>query len=345
MNISNHPRRRGCRVGVVGLGTIGKRLADAVGNLSGFELAGVAVRRATPALAPLIARGIPVYASQGIDPADIAVGCAGRIEDLLRHSDIVLDCTPRGTGAALSEVYRASRSRVIFQGGEKSATAGTSYCYGTGFEAAVTAPTVRVVSCNTTGLMRLARAISNMAPIDDVRATLTRSAADPDKSAKGRLNALIASPGESHHGIDIRELWPGLDIRTIASYAPVNCGHLASLFVRMSRHVTPEEIREALENAPRVSLVEGSGSLADLRLAGQGRRRRDCHDVIVWQSGIDVCGREVMLSAGIHMEAIVIPETIDVLYAMSGIETDRAAAMRRTDRALSLPAVAGVGRC
>ena len=334
MNFSAPAGGRRHRLGLVGMGTIGKRLADAVMRVPEFELCGVAVRRATPSLAPLIARGMPVYAAFDQDSASLEIGCAGEFEQLLSHCDIVLDCTPRGTGADLARCYESAGVRVVYQGGESAATAASTYCYGAGFDEAASASSVRVVSCNTTGLTRLCRGLERAGPVVSVRASLTRSAADPDKSAKGRPNALVASPGESHHGLDIRAFWPELDIRTIASYAPVNCGHLATVFVRMQRPVAAAEVVDALRRTPRIRLVEGTGSLADLRVEGHGSRRNDCHDVIVWEHGIDVTGDEILLSAGIHMESIVIPETLDVLFAMTGLETEFERAMRRSDLVL-----------
>ena len=107
MNFSAPAGGRRHRLGLVGMGTIGKRLADAVMRVPEFELCGVAVRRATPSLAPLIARGMPVYAAFDQDSASLEIGCAGEFEQLLSHCDIVLDCTDdfsaRAAAAAAAE--------------------------------------------------------------------------------------------------------------------------------------------------------------------------------------------------------------------------------------------------
>lgn len=332
MMLSSHSRSI-TRIGLLGLGTIGKRLADAVLRVPEFELTGVAVRRPSPALAPMMAKSVPVYASHGINPASFTTECAGGFEELLSRCDIILDCTPRGTGADLEPFYDRADVRAIYQGGEASALAATSYCSGIGFAEAATAPSVRVVSCNTTGLTRLAKCLEQLGAISSIRAVLTRSAADPDKALKGQPNALVASPRESHHGKDIREFWPELNIRTLASAAPVNCGHLVNLFARMDQPHSPASLLTALDGTSRIRVVEGSNSLTDLRYHSNCRWRNDCPDILVWRDGIDVQDDEILLSAGIHMESIVIPETLDVLFAMTGLEQE--VAMRRSDHIVS----------
>jgi glyceraldehyde-3-phosphate dehydrogenase (NAD(P)) len=331
---SRSPRHT--RIGLVGLGTIGKRLADAVLRIPDFQLVGVCVRRSTPAIVPIVQAGVPIYVSDRSAASLDGPPFSGELRDLLLRCDIVLDCTPRGTGASLHPTYAKAAVRSIFQGGEASGLAGSTYCAGIGFDRARSATSVRVSSCNTTGLTRLAQCLDRIGPIRCIRACLTRSAADPDKFVKGMPNALIASAGESHHGIEIREIWPGLDIRTLASYAPVNCGHLVSLFAKMRDPLGAEDVLRELAAEPRVCVVNGGGSLSDLRSVGAANPRQDCPAVIVWREGVQVSGGEIVLSAGIHMESIVIPETLDVLFAMTGLECERQNARQRTDAVLNL---------
>ncbi|WP_197088974.1 type II glyceraldehyde-3-phosphate dehydrogenase [Brenneria goodwinii] len=322
------------RIALVGLGTIGKRLVDIVSHIPEFSVSGVAVRSISPALSPMVESGIPIYSSTNdcIFPAEIP--CAGKLSDLLEKSDFVLDCTSRGNGAKLQQWYERANIRVIYQGGESSSLASVNYCSGIGFKEAISAPSVRVMSCNSTGLIRIAQALSRLGTVETIRAVLTRSATDPDKYMKGQPNAIISTFGESHHGQDIRVIWPNLNIITLASYAPVNCGHLVTLFAKLSEPISLDVAICTLEKIPRVRVIDGSGSLLELRRINKSSKRRDCSDVVIWRKGIHVIGNEVLLSAGIHMESIVIPETLDVLFAMSGLEKKIDQARHRTDLAI-----------
>jgi glyceraldehyde-3-phosphate dehydrogenase (NAD(P)) len=47
-------------------------------------------------------------------------------------------------------------------------------------------------------------------------------------------------------------------------------------------------------------------------------------------------GSEVFLTYQVHNEAIVIPETIDAIRALTGLETDGARSIAKTDAALGV---------
>ena len=49
-------------------------------------------------------------------------------------------------------------------------------------------------------------------------------------------------------------------------------------------------------------------------------------------------GSEVFLTYQVHNEAIVIPETIDAIRALTGLETDGARSLAKTDTALGVRA-------
>jgi glyceraldehyde-3-phosphate dehydrogenase (NAD(P)) len=81
-------------------------------------------------------------------------------------------------------------------------------------------------------------------------------------------------------------------------------------------------------------VIEGRGGLTDLRDVGRGHKRNDCPDLIIWQESVQTFGENVVLSAGVHMESIVIPETLDALFAMTRLELDVNKAMGRSDQAI-----------
>ena len=313
------------RVGLVGYGTIGRRLAAAVPDLPGIHLTAVATRRPQPGLARLAAGGTRVHHAQhGSD--------RGAVAAMLGEVDVVLDCTPRGVGGTLEPLYRAAGVRVIYQGGEADGLAEAEYCCGIGFDAARRARSVRIPSCNTTALVRLATALGGSEEIARFRAVITRSATDPDKAFKGVVNDLTAGAGLSHHGQDVRHFLPQLDIVTLAASASVNCGHLAALFVEMRGDVSADEVHDRLARSPRTILPSGgSGTLHDLRRAIPTSPRGDCPSVLVWREAVSVRDREVALFAGIHMESIVVPETLDALQAVAGTPLDAAGAMAASD--------------
>src|SRR3989344_1305336 len=131
------------RVAVNGYGTIGKRVADAVALQKGIKI-------------------------------------AGTIQDLMGKVDVIVDGAPKKIGKEnLEKFYKPNRIKATFQGGEKHATAGTSFVAQCNYDEAVGKDYVRVVSCNTTGLVRTLNEINRLYGIDSVHATMIRRGADP----------------------------------------------------------------------------------------------------------------------------------------------------------------------
>ncbi len=108
------------RVGVVGYGTIGKRVADAVLRTSDMQLTG-GVAKTSPDYEAAIAmrRGIPpLYAVPGREEAFRSSGIEvrGTISDLVSKSDVVIDATPPDGGVG----GRRIRASTTLDGGRYS---------------------------------------------------------------------------------------------------------------------------------------------------------------------------------------------------------------------------------
>ena len=91
------------RVGVNGYGVIGKRVADAVRLQEDMELVGVADVGFDYRIKVAVERGYPVFASlpdrrPEMEAAGIPV--AGLLSDFVGQVDVMVDCTPKGVGAA-----------------------------------------------------------------------------------------------------------------------------------------------------------------------------------------------------------------------------------------------------
>ena len=118
------------RVAVNGYGTIGKRVADAVALQPDMKLVGVAKTRPNHEAGRAVAKGYPLYlAADGSKEAFESAGLpvAGRVGDLLREVDVVVDAAPDKVGRENARLYQDARIRAIFQGGEKPDVAEVSF--------------------------------------------------------------------------------------------------------------------------------------------------------------------------------------------------------------------------
>ena len=73
---------------------------------------------------------------------------------MLSACDIVVDCAPGDLGVENLKAYQAKRVKAIFQGGEEHEAIGWSFNSSANYAETHGKPYVRVVSCNTTGLIR-----------------------------------------------------------------------------------------------------------------------------------------------------------------------------------------------
>ena len=333
-------------VGINGYGTIGKRVADAVAAQDDMKLAGVTKRTPDFESAMAVEKGYPLYISvpereELFEEAGIKV--SGTIEDFYDNVDIIVDATPEGIGAKNMETYKKLGIKSTFQGGEKHDKIGKSFNSFANFKDAIGADYVRVVSCNTTGLCRTLKPISDLAGIKKVRAVMVRRGADPSQVKKGPINAIVPNPPTvpSHHGPDVQTVMNGLNITTMALLVPTTLMHQHNLMVELENPVSVDDVINKLEETPRVLLVEASkglGSTAEIMEYARdlGRPRSDLFEIAVWKESINVVGNELYYMQAVHQESDVVPENVDAIRAMLEMEEDPAKSIAKTNKALGI---------
>ena len=338
--------KRIVRVAVNGYGVIGKRVADAVTLQDDMELVGVCDVISDYRIRLAVERGYPVYAATseaGEAMSAESIPLAGGLEDLLADVDVVVDCTPKKIGAQNRLMYQQRGLKSIWQGGEKHEVAGYSFVAQVNYAGALGRDSARVVSCNTTALSRISHALHRHGWVDRVRAVLFRRGTDPWEShANGMINTVIPETKvPSHQGPDARTVIPDLDITTLAAAGPFNLSHIHFAMIETKRPVSVDELRDALWDAPRIAFVRADQGLVALNSVTElmrdlDRPRGDMWEVAVWEDALAADDREVYLTFQVHNEAIVVPETIDCIRALTGLEPDADASIRRTDTALGV---------
>src|SRR5574338_1057279 len=197
------------KVALVGYGVIGRRVADAIAVQPDMELAGVADVAADWRVRQAAAKGFPLFAATGDAEGQMkeaGLELAGRLEDLAETADIGVDCTPKGFGARNAETYRRVGKPFIVQGGEKHEVTGHSFVADASFDSARGKAATRVVSCNTTSIVRTLGSLKRAGLLGKARGTLLRRATDPWESHLGGImNTLVPEPAiPSHQGPDAK---------------------------------------------------------------------------------------------------------------------------------------------
>jgi glyceraldehyde-3-phosphate dehydrogenase (NAD(P)) len=334
------------RVAVNGYGVIGKRVADAVKLQDDMELVGVADVVYDYRIRVAVERGYPVYASVPDKRAEMeaaGVPVAGVLDDLLKQVNVVVDCAPKGIASRNKDVYQAANVKAIWQGGEKHELAGYSFVAQVNYAGALNRQFARVVSCNTTALSRVTHALHQHGWVKRVRAVLMRRGTDPWESHKnGMINTAIPETTvPSHQGPDAQTVIPDLDITTMAGAGPYNLSHIHFAMVETTRPVSLDELRDAMWDAPRIAFVRAADGLVALNsvielMRDLDRPRGDMWEVAVWEDALASDGREVYLTFQVHNEAIVVPENVDCIRALTGLETDGARSVAKTNAAMGI---------
>ncbi len=333
------------KVGIVGYGTIGKRVADAVSLQDDMELVGISARGYDWRYAMAVRRGYKLYFAEGARMNEFeehGVELAGSFEDLIEQSDVIVDCSPKKVAASHKPLYEKHGKKAIFEGGEKHDLTGVSFNSSRNYEESWGKQFTRVVSCNTTSLSRVVGGIHEKLGIKKARITLVRRATDPWEShKKGIINTVVPSLSvPSHHAGDLQTVVKDIDVTTIAFQAAHNMMHINAGFLEMKSSVAREDVVKVLEEEKRVVLVNGKDRVEALNsifaLARDlNRSRGDVYEIPVWEDSIKVENNEVYLIWATPNESNVIPENIDAIRSLTQL-LPKDQSMEKTDKSLGV---------
>jgi glyceraldehyde-3-phosphate dehydrogenase (NAD(P)) len=333
------------KVGINGYGTIGKRVATAVRAQDDMEVVGVTKTRPNYEAAAAHDLGFDIYVPessvQAFEDAGMPIG--GTIEDLYKKVDIMVDCTPGNVGVTYKDAYTAAGVKAIFQGGEDHSLTGISFNSTANYKESWGAQFSRVVSCNTTGLLRTLSPLDRAFGLKNAYVTLVRRAADPGDSKGGPINGLEPSVKlPTHHGPDVQSIMPWLNINTMAIKASTTLMHVHTVVAQLSKEATTEEVLEVLAASPRVRLVkskDGVKSTAEIMELARdlGRSRGDMYEIVVWADGVKVVGDMLYYYQAVHQESDVIPENVDCIRSMCKLSESPEDSVRKTNDALGIP--------
>jgi glyceraldehyde-3-phosphate dehydrogenase (NAD(P)) len=331
------------KVGIMGFGTIGKRVADAVAAQKDMQLVGVTGHSYDYKMEVAKMKGFKVFTTGDKEPfIKNNYKVEGDLNNLLDEVEVMIDCTPKKVGKDNKEKYYfPKRIKAIFQGGEKPDTADASFVAQCNYDEALDKNFVRVVSCNTTGLCRTLNPIQQNYGIESVHATMVRRAVDPWDIYHGPVNAVVpVLELPSHHGPDVQTVLHNVNIFTTAMSVPTTLMHMHSLIVDMKKTATVEEILDMFRRTTRIRVVrnaEGVRSTAEvMELAKDiSRLRGDMPEICIWEEGVGVKDKKLFYLQAIHQESDVVPENVDAIRAVIGFK-DGKKSVEMTNKAMGI---------
>ena len=333
-------------IAVIGYGVIGKRVADAINLQEDLNLAGVCDVISDWRLQNAVRKEYDIYAATAEAEDEMnasGISVKGNLQDLLEKVDLVVDCTPKAISALNVPHYKKKGVKFIVQGGDKHETTGHSFSAENNYESALNLDATRVVSCNTTSILRTLTALKRADLLDYARGTLLRRATDPWESHLGGImNTMVPERDiPSHQGPDAKSVDPDLDVITSAVKVPETLSHMHYWNVKLKKQASKEEVLDAFKTSSRIKLIQYDQGLVSNNTIKEmfldmGRPWGDMYEVALWEDMLKVVGDELFYAYVVDNQAIVIPETIDAIRALTGIETDGAKSIAKTNESLGI---------
>lgn len=338
------------KVVVNGVGTIGKRVAEAVRNQNDMELYGISDVAPTGGLRTVLSEegplhGTDLYASnaegkKNLEEKDFYV--KDILEDVADEIDVVIDCTPPGIDQKNKEsIYEPNDIKAVFQGGAPDEIAEIKFNADANYDKGRGEDFIKVVSCNTTSLSRTLSAVDESFGIENVTANLVRRGGDIPQDSRGPINSTIpVTEVPSHHGPDVEAVMPDLDITTLAVKVPVTFGHVHMVTANLGEDISEEEAIQAFEEQPRVRLInagdgyDSTGKVHE-QMRDLERPRSDMPEAGVWKETVTAEDGKLHWIHMVHQESIVIPENVDAIRAMFEME-DKETSIQKTNDAMGI---------
>ena len=321
------------RVGVNGFGVIGKRVAEAVSKQKDMKLIGVSDVVADYRVKMGQKKNFAIYSSipeKLPDMKKAGIEVSGVLEDLIKKVDVKAQ-------------YDKTGVKSVFQGGEKHELTGSSFVAQCNYSENLNKSATRVVSCNTTGICRTIGALQNGLGVRKAREVVFRRGTDPWESHKnGLINTVVPEAHiPSHQGPDAQTVLPKLDITTMAAKGPFNIGHLHFAMVQLKNNPERKDVLKVLKNAPRLAPVRTSDGVDSMNAVAEimrdmHRARADMWEVAYWEDILNVTDGEANLVYQVHNESVVVPENVDAVRALTGLETEGRRSRAKTDEALGI---------
>lgn len=145
----------------------------------------------------------------------------------------------------------------------------------------------------------------------------------------------------SHQGPDAQSVDPDLDVITTAIKVPETLSHMHYWNVKLKKKASKEEILNAFRSLSRIKLIRYDQGLVSNNTVKElfldlGRPWGDMYEVALWEDMLKVVGDELFYAYVVDNQAIVVPETIDAIRALTGLEGIGQKSINKTNESLGI---------
>ena len=136
---------------------------------------------------------------------------------------------------------------------------------------------------------------------------------------------------------------PEIRINSMAVAVPTTIMHVHVITATLpeGHGLTTELILDMWSKNPRLVIMNGAETgittTAEVMEFARdiGRKWGDLHEIFIWEDGVKLEENTLYYFQAIHQESDVIPENVDAIRALTGIEEDWMVSVNKTDAAIS----------
>jgi glyceraldehyde-3-phosphate dehydrogenase (NAD(P)) len=156
------------------------------------------------------------------------------------------------------------------------------------------------------------------------------------------MNTLVPEPHiPSHQAPDAQLVDPELDVVTMAVKVPETISHLHYWVVELARESDSEEVLDAFRSSSRIAPIRHDAGFTALNTVKEyvldlGRPFGNLYEVALWEDMLHVEGKELFYAYMVDNQAIVIPESVDAIRALTGVEKRPQASLEKTNASLGI---------
>lgn len=317
-------------VALVGYGSQGRRIAEAVFRQPDMRFLGLGLKEPDLSARMAFKKGFPIYAMSSEDEAKFKqakIEVHGLLPKVLSRVDVVIDATPTGIGKKNKELYSKHGVKTIFQAGEKFDIADIPvFVCQSMYKAVNGAKSVRIPSPYTVSLFRTLDPMNTNFGIKNTNCTFIMPGAEPMLGQTDPVDTIIPDKPLLLQSIknELMQIMPKplmlSSFRVPSIFLGVGC-----MFVRLGRKFSLDDVINTLSKIPRIIIVKGDYGLnaTDSILEYIRRISRsfaDVYEVCVWHEQIEATENTLKLVQAFDPHCVQTPEIIDAVRALAGKE-------------------------
>ena len=334
------------KVGVVGYGTIGQRLANAVFRQEDMQLVGVADIKSTPSIIALRDLGMPfdLYLASSDhleDFRELEIPISGMLSDLLYQCDIVLDASPAGEGLKNKKNYIKYGKKAVFQGGEDNAVADVLFHGYANYDRGYGADFLKISNYNINGLTRVIGCLDRAYGIESVSLKIIDRNIELDQIQNAETLNQHCLTKSNQLAQDFMQIMPHIDVQCQYEYTSNPDEQSVTINAIGKKNISRENTLIALKAHERIRIenrsADNSISLFQTDIKHIYSSQDDeIYKIVVWEDSLVEDGKCISLVTTVPPQTIIIPETIDAIRACCKMQPDSYNATTLTNTYLRL---------